>query len=407
MYPLLLRNKGGSWNRILRNNCISFLGDSITLAGNNADYSITNSGDPVGSFRGWSLILPKTGDSISNGKLMWAPYAAMTNVNIATIKNTYLPQILALNPSPGICCVLAGSNDLPALNLPVNIADLRSIYEQLLAVKILPISCAVPTSTLHRDHCFELNPAIASLALEMDLPFCDFFEITDDGISDWIEDYSYDGIHPTCVAAKVMGQLVRDTIDPYLLNITPTLITTDNEESLSGILWKNGSMSDDTDADGDPDGGSAAQVTNSWEIVTGAADTTLSLVSDPGVVSGNWWRINKSAYTADLSMRNRDAANNHWDYVNGHHVATAFLFKVDVVGGIDTNINFIIHSWSNGAVKSFSISLLGFTGTIAPFVVYVPYTVATGFGTARFNFGITNNTADVSIGQLTVRDLDV
>jgi lysophospholipase L1-like esterase len=407
MYPLLLRNKGGNWNRILRNNRISFIGDSITIAGSNADYSIKNSGDACGSFRGWSLILPKTTESISTGKLMWAPTAAMTNQTIAGIKNTYLPQILALDPSPGICCVLAGSNDLGALDLPNNIADLRSIYDQLLAAKILPISCAVPTNDALRDHCFELNSAITALALEMDLPFCDFFESTDDGSTGWIAGYSYDGTHPTVTGAKVMGQLVRDTIDPHLLNETPTLITTANEGSLSGVHWLNGTMMDDTDTDGLPDGGSPAQVTNSWEVQTGGADTTFSLVTEAGVVSGKWLRINKAAYTADLAMRNREVANNYFDYVDGHHEASAFLIKVDAVGGIDTNINFVGHRWSNAGVTSFSMSLIGITGPIAPFVFYKPYTVPAGFGTFRMAIGITNNTADVSIGQLTLRDLDV
>jgi GDSL-like Lipase/Acylhydrolase family len=311
-----------------------------------------------------------------------------------------------MNPLPGICCVLAGTNDLAGLNLPVNIANLRSIYEQLLAVKILPIACAVPTNNTNRAHCPDLNDAIATLALEMDLPFCDFFEVTDNGVDGWIENYSDDGIHPTVAGAKVMGQLVRDTIDPRLLNIVPELITVENEESLSGIMMLNGIMVDDTDADGKPNGGCTAPVTNSWQAFTGGPDTSFSLVEDEGVVSGKWWRMNKTAYTANLQVWQYDSVNNHLILPDNHHMGFGFMFKVDAVGGINTDIVLQCYKWSGGAT-AFTLALKGIEGTIAPFVFYKPYTVPVGFSTARYSIQINANTADISIGQLTTRDLDV
>ena len=399
-----------AWDKTPLNNHMAAIGDSITLAGNNATISISNSGDDLaGSFYGWTLILPKTGDTFSNGSLYPGGQYATGGYNIAQIKETHLPQVLAASPKPGICIVLAGSNNLGLISDQASVdaclVDLSDIYAQLLAAKILPVACAVPTHNTWRDRVILLNTSIQAKATDLGIPFADFFAPTDNGSTGWIAGYEVDGVHPSVTGAKAMAQVLRDVLDHYLAAPTYTLMTVTNEFTLTGLEWKNGVMVDDANADGIPDGGETQGAT-AWYVATGGADMQYSLVGGDSNISGNWWRMNKVAQTANFSVYFAGGAGAAPILADGHNVAYGIVIKVDSVGGANTIIQILGYKLIDGAVRSFSVRLQGLTGAVAPFVVYLEKITPASFGKLRVSVEILTNTADLSIAQLTVRDLN-
>ncbi len=354
-------------------------------------------------YLGFSFIVPKTGDAQGDGKLL--PHGevfAGGGDDINDIRVEHLPDVLAEDPAPGLCVVLGGTNDLPALVNPAaiaeRIANLRNIYGQLTDGVILPVACAVPTSDTQRANAISLNTEIATLATELALPFVDFFSVTDDGAAGWIVGYSDDGGHPNSVGAKVMGIELRDTLDDWLQENFPPLVTAADDAD-ADLLWFNGRMIDDGNVDGVPDGGNP-QVQDAWIVVNGAADTAFSLV--PSVeLDGNWWRINKTAFTEQTRLWTNAADP---IVTSGDTIALGFKCKV---ASADAATTIIIQAYdrNDAIVSMYKVALADLQAAVDPFVFYKEVVIPSGTTELRLFISINFGLADLYIGQYTVRNL--
>lgn len=390
-----------------RNNRVACIGDSITVAGGlTGQYKINNSG--VGSYFGWASILPKTGQSVGDGRFRPDIISATGGFSIAQIKATHLPVILAANPRPGLCFVLGGTNDLASLTtqplIDAQVANLQSIWSALLQAGIMPVACTVPASTANGTPAKNLSTSIAAAANAMAIPLADFQAVTADSNGNWLPGLdSGDGTHPNVAAGKLMGQVARNAADPYLPALYPPLVTLGTDKD--GVLsWRNGCMQRDTNANGMPNGGQS-ETSDPWSVSTGGADVTFSLVSEAGVADGNWWRWNKSAFTATTQYTSSGGAGISPLIEDNHQVGLGFKCKVPTIGSTATVITVVGYKLSNASVKHASLTISGTTDPIAPFAFYYEALLPVAFARMRLDISIAGGTADLYIGQLTVRDL--
>ncbi|MCV7176759.1 SGNH/GDSL hydrolase family protein [Mycolicibacterium sphagni] len=140
-----------SIRRPLNNNFV-VIGDSITTS---QDHYHANGGGP-GYF-------PYLGESWYNRlcvesfqRMRFAGYWCQDGTGLAYALSTLLPNVLALNPAPGACAVMAGINDVDSgVPFSTMVASLKGIVTQLLAASIVPILVAIPP-----DECTVLNPTV-------------------------------------------------------------------------------------------------------------------------------------------------------------------------------------------------------------------------------------------------------
>ena len=191
MLPIVIHSaKPWIKDKVPRNNMVSWLGDSLSSCGEGQTfYTSVN----VASYNFWTLNLPKTGESVSNGLFIPGGTKAVSGVDLAYMRDTLLPQILAYAIRPGFCAVLGGTNDVGSFGTENGVhaaqAKLRTIYQTLLANKIIPIAQGIPTienNAAFRANIINFNQHVSDLATELDIPYVDYFPVTDDGVDGWI-----------------------------------------------------------------------------------------------------------------------------------------------------------------------------------------------------------------------------
>lgn len=394
---LIILLGGGRWDGVVLSNIMGGIGDSITAA-NGAGVGIKTYTNPVGGFIGYSMILPKTGDTEGNGRLRPGPISGVTGNAIHDLLITRLPILLSSTPKPGFCVVLGGTNDLGTMTsqalIDSKLADLSTIYNSLWNSSIMPIACGLPTcdlyAGLYRTRVIAFNPQVEALATSMGIPYVNFFDVTDDGSAGWIADYDTgDGIHPSSLGAAAMGLLLRDTLDSYLLAYTPPLVTEATQGDATFLLG-NGCFTADTNADGVPD---------NWAIANGASEITCSLVDGGSEVEGNWWRINKTAATAESRVR-----ANITGLTAGTRLGFGFRMKVASADQA-TGMNFEGYNPSNATQKVYTAVLADLRAAVSPYTFYYENTVPSGATALRFDLQIYSGLVDVYIGQFTARTL--
>lgn len=390
------------------NNRLGAIGDSITAI---STATIVSAAPPAGgitrgSHYAYSLMLPPSGES-QGGGMIPGGIEAQSGARIQDVVDTHLPAMLARTPKVGLCAVLIGHNDGADADLgdpdffANAVSQMAYIYDTLIHNDILPIACSTCSndSAVYRPNLMALNVEIESLANARSIPFADYFTVTDNGVDGYKAGYSDDGIHPNSVGARAMGQELRDVVDSYLVGI-PDLVTVSTETD-PRLIWTNGCMVDDTDSDGDPDGGEV-QTTDAWRRFSGDADCTFALVEEAGVVDGKWWRIEKTANTEStiLYTQSGDVAP---DVPSGHTIGYGFLLKV-LSPHVDTRIDVWATKLTDNGVVPFRVTLRDLQASLDPFKFYYERAVS-GLDELRLWIEIKGGTADVYIGQLTMRDL--
>lgn len=383
-------------------NTVSAIGDSITAAnGNYPGFAITSS-TGVGAYLGWASVLPKTGATMGDGRLRPHVTSATGGYNVSQIKTTHLPVILALSPLPAFCVVLAGTNDVLAMTsqsaIDTRLSDVASMYDALRAAGVTPVACSIPAydNATPQSAIATYNAGIEALATARGIPYADFHTATaDPSTGYYLPGMRLDGVHPTGTGGKAMGQVLRDALESHLPATTPTLVTSATEAS--GWLWQNGAMLRDSNSDGTPNGGGTESAT-AWGRTSGAADASFSLVAESGVVSGNWMRVNKTANTATTTL-----LGNGISVSDNHLIGYGALIKATLSSGAAVTLQW--YKSSNTSQREYGITLQGYVGDIAPFVWYLEKTVPASTSQVRPNLSISGGTADVYLGQLTVRDL--
>ena len=398
------------------NQYVGAIGDSLSAGCVGAYLRNYYSAIVAAAYQWYVLTLPKTGDSVSQGIFLPGTMKTQNGANLSTIKDTLLVNLLAETPRPGICLVLGGTNDLTGLineaAYTTAVGKLESIYRSLIANSILPVALGIPTcaNATNRARVPILNALIqakaAALSAEFGytVPYLDTYALTDNGVDGWITGYSSDGnVHWGPVGAAVVGQAIRDyVLTPLEATFSsPNLVTADLDTG-DGILWENGSMQDDANSDGIPDGGYSTQSATAWSVVTGAADVTFSLVSDPGVVDGKWWRINKAVHTVNLGIVGGGIGTTP-PLTPGAVYEIGYMCKVASLGAA-TLASIYFYNTADSA-QQFWQQFDDLAVQVAPYKVQRKF-IAPANGTfLKLYVSIQGGTADLYIGQMTIRRL--
>ncbi|HEU4975277.1 MAG TPA: GDSL-type esterase/lipase family protein [Baekduia sp.] len=296
-------------------NSICAIGDSLTDADNPANGGIEVY-PQVGSrsYLLWAVLL-------SGGRLRYRGVSATSGYTSQQVLDEHLPVVLAMDPAPAYCAVLAGRN--PDGSLATTKANLSAMYDALLTAGIVPIACTLPPSNLEgasaRDH--ELMAWIVTTAQRLGIPCADFYSplVADTGgygTTAGGTSYGFEGVNPvhqSAAGAKVMGQVLVDALDPHL-GARPWILPAQGAGDTTS-LYDNPLFLDDTDADGRPDG---------WQAPSGAP--TMALVDDATVGKGKVWEITRGTATMDCY-------GDGWNVTAGHRLLLSVRLAATVQNG--------------------------------------------------------------------------
>ena len=428
------------------NNLVVGVGDSITVSSHNtAGAGITtdrqfqprllNPSGNTGGFLMWAALLPKTGDTTGNGRFQFNGVHGTGGLTAAQIKTTHIDGTdspLNDSPKPGIVVVLAGTNDLGTVS-PGGVVDngaldttcdaIESIWDALIAADILPVACLVPpiNTVNNQPAVTAINAQITSRAAAKGIVAADLFTPCATGDNWSANMHSGDGVHPSNLGAKAMGQALRDAIDSALFAGTPNLVTaaTDGDADL---VFENGAFERDGNADDIPNGGGQGAETNTYWTFT-AAGAVPDLIARTGF-DGLAWRVNKSTDSGQTTASGTGVGTNDIDLVDGHTYEVGFVFEIASWSGTNTYASLQLNKITDGSKIPFRLNLeldSSFASAIAPFSIISRFRCsdsASGLpvpsGGYRFLFTWghrtgtpTNNLIDTYMGQLTLRDLGV
>lgn len=128
-------------------------------------------------------------------------------------------DVLPFNPKYVV--IMAGTNDLALNNGDITVehifGNIQSMVELAKLHKIRPVLCSVlpskdyfwrkevgdPTASIN-----ELNSLIKAYARKMKLPYVDFNSAMSKPDGSFIEEYTYDGVHPTPAGLNLMGEML-------------------------------------------------------------------------------------------------------------------------------------------------------------------------------------------------------
>lgn len=265
------------------------LGDSISANGYTAPSgSADKIWNPDRDYLMWACML-------SMGRLIYGGAAATGGFRTDQIIATHLPTVLAAKPT--FCVVHAGTNDIGTHTTAVTIANLKTIFDRLLAAGITPIATTMlPKETnkgSNREALDTMSAFVTRYADKLGFPRVDWttpFISTAGGWAGYTSPtpgpYNYDDVHPDGGGAKIMGQALADALVPRLTTRPESLATNTNYLSDFTLTRVNGLLLTDANADGVAD-----QVTAT--TAAGAVYTLTAMTSDEG--KGNWQNLERTS----------------------------------------------------------------------------------------------------------------
>src|SRR5436190_16019468 len=391
------------------NNLVTAIGDSITSAsgastGGTVPIATLAAGGygryqaqlstvaGVGAYFTWAAMLPKTGDTVALGRMRWAGVHATVNMRADQVRTTHLDGVDSpLNDlvKPGTCVVMAGSNNLPLISpsgsviqdqLDLALTDLKYMYTKLMANGILPIACQIPPSDTanYGAGVLALNDRIVKLAAAMHIPCVDMFTPAWSGTgATWGSGNTNDGIHPSVTGAKLMAQPLTDMLHTVLPNSYPVLAVVATDDA-SNMLYRNGSFTDDGNADGVPDGGGPTQSATYWTQTANGCVWTLGTRTG---FDGKALRFNKTTDPGTSELQGSGSAPPAPLEVDGHIIGFGFVMEI---ASWNANTFFQVSQWKvlDSTVRPFNVNIRtdgGFTSAIAPFVWYQEFAQLSGY----------------------------
>lgn len=109
-----------------------------------------------------------------------------------------------------VLVVMVGSNDIGVTDPRQALAAIEAIVTAAGIDAV--VLCAIPPQRGFTAESEAHNVALASLAEENDWTYVDPWESTRDADGEWVDELTFDGIHPTAVAAKVAGALISAAV---------------------------------------------------------------------------------------------------------------------------------------------------------------------------------------------------
>lgn len=333
----------------------------------------------------------------SEGRLRFRGVSATPGMTSQQILDTHLPVVLAADPAPGFCAVLAGRNPDTG-GLATTKANLVEIYTQILEAGILPIACTMPPADIDLATALEheLQAWITTNAARMNIPLADFYTplVTETGgysTTAGGTPYGFeppgDAVHPSAAGAKVMGSVlweaVKDRVGapPWIL---PAQGAADTTSAFPNPLFLV-----DTDANGRPDG---------WGGPAGAPTITNPTAA---WAPGKTMKVQMNAGSEVFMYGDTD----HFPVTAGHRYLIAFRLAAAVQDGDDTT-----DSWEltfNNQDVSGSVIGIGTDRDIDPGSAFAVEVIIPAGWTALKPLLHINGTGNgyVQFGQFTVVDL--
>lgn len=267
------------------------IGDSITAHEMRATDPTSRSAN---AWLWWAMMF-------SEGRIIDGGVSAHGGYTASEVRDNSLAEVLARDPAPDYCTVLAGINDvLYFLDVDSGYdysteskSALFDIYDSLVAAGITPIACTIPSGMYYDDGggspntwnwwgpvLDDINGWIRDEAATREIPCADFQSVIGDPANPGVAysgyvDYDSLGCHPSPIGAVVMGQHLLDTLEPLLAPHSIALWNGNTNLITDGLMGGTG-------------------LPSGWANTTPGTGITHSRVVDPDI-EGQWWRIVKNA----------------------------------------------------------------------------------------------------------------
>lgn len=264
-----------------RGNVLNWIGDSI------APPAQTCSG--IGGKAGAGVLF-RPDDFVayahlaSQGWLLYGKMAGIGGQNASQMR----PRIVADALSDGghFCGIGTSANDASASRPLADYADdIRVMCAAIVAAGQTPVLQLPLThnTNSNRQRMDGHRRFLTAYAAANGWPVVDFQEaLCDPATGDFRAGYSSDGLHPTDAGKVVMGQVLADTLQPYLVPFSAA-VSWINDNAQSANLVPNSLFSTDSNADGVPD---------SWAK---SGNATSSIVTGDPRITGNALRLTDTA----------------------------------------------------------------------------------------------------------------
>lgn len=243
---------------------LAALGDSIT----------SNVGNPKATFDG------DTGVGCMLAGIQYRGSYASGGFTIEQVRDTHLPTVLALDPPPAAVRVMAGTNNMPTLNLANALAAYKEITDALVGAGIRPIICTIPprTNVSWSGNIDLFNQTLRSLAAHEGLDLVDYHEVlTNPATGGFRPGYGrLDDVHPDVLGYRACADLLAATLRKRFPTVSAPLA--DSTTEAGNLLGATALFLTDTRTTG---GETAGNGIADGFINTGSAGNVFTRVTDP------------------------------------------------------------------------------------------------------------------------------
>lgn len=250
-----------------------------------------------------SQSVPMWTTFLSNNRLRYGGIFAHGGYTTQQIIDIYLPQILALNPLPGIVVMNVGTND--NYDLTAALPKVVGIIDTLRKRGILPVVTGAPpnggNAPIGSDTAMRLkwNTALSSACVTRGVPYVDVFSpLADPAHGGMKLTYGQDNTHPSSVGAKVWAQAIVNalaTAAPFYTDPggMPMANVVNFDTTTFPFNVNNALLMTDTNADGVPDGytkqfSSSGGDVSSLVTEAGVPGKMLSSTRGANATGNNW-----------------------------------------------------------------------------------------------------------------------
>lgn len=188
---------------------------------------------------------------------------ASGGATIEQIRDIHLPTLLAIAPRPAAVRVLAGTNNMPTLNLETAMSAYLDIINGLENSGIRPIICTIPprAGVTWAPNVDLFNTALRSLAARKGYDLVDYHGLlVNPATGGYRATYGrLDEVHPDAKGYQAMGALLAETLKERFPSVKAPLADSNNEGgnllgNLAAFLTDARTTSPEVANDGIPDG---------------------------------------------------------------------------------------------------------------------------------------------------------
>jgi hypothetical protein len=349
--------------------------------------------DSIGAFssatgQAWHRIA----SPLSMGRLLWRGYFGTGGFTLAQIRDTHLPQVLALPVLPGSVAICGGTNDVAAVNYSetASRATLLDIIGQLTAVGIRPVLWTLPP----RDDSAAVNILVQrwnvwvrGLAGARNLPLIDAHTaLVDPATGLYRAGYTADGIHPTIAGHFALGKAIG--LDARFLEHFRT-----NSAYLSASKGADPSLIPANARFFDAGQNGAGSPTNWTGFAIGTA-ATGSVIAGDSAIRGSWFRFTKTAALPNgVALARQEVLPGASTFTPGDRVAFAIRFKVSAPEDGAGAVAHVFLSNRSDSAEIFGSYVYGAGGDNLEGIAYIELTTAATATRIRAEFGITGQAA--------------